>query len=276
MTRSNATLLVHGGFVRRELYDQNGAMSSAVAPDTRVQLCGRLVIERNGRSLEPLLPGRQGRRLFAYLVLNRHRSVRRAELADAIWPDEPPAAGDAGLNALISRLRRALGADAVEGRSTIRLRLGDASVDVETATAAVHRAESAVAAGRWAQGWGPALVALFVAERELLPDDDAPWIDEERRRLADIRLRALEAYTAAALGIGGPELAGAVRTGRLLVQLAPLHERGYQLLMRGLAEQGNVAEALRVYTTLCDTLRDELGVVPCAATRAVHDELVNA
>jgi DNA-binding SARP family transcriptional activator len=275
MTRSIATFLVHGGFVRRELYGQNGAVSSAVVPGTRVQLCGRLVIERNGRSMEHLLPSRQGRRLFAYLGLNRHRAVRRAELVDAIWPDEPPAAGDAGLNALISRLRRALGADAVEGRGTVRLRLGDASVDVETATAAVHRAESAVAGERWAEGWGPALVALFVAERELLPDDDAPWIDEERRRLADIRLRSLEAYTAA-VGIGGPELAGAVRTGRLLVQIAPLHERGYQLLMRGLAEQGNVAEALRVYTTLCDTLRDELGVVPCAATRAVHDELVNA
>jgi DNA-binding SARP family transcriptional activator len=46
--------------------------------------------------------------------------------------------------------------------------------------------------------------------------------------------------------------------------------------MRALARQGNVAEALRVYTTLCDLLRDELGVTPCAATRAVHDQLVLA
>ncbi len=251
-------------------------MSSAGTPGTRIQLCGRLVIERNGRRLEDLLPGRQGRRLFAYLVLNRHRPVPRAELAGAIWPDEPPAAGDAGLNALISRLRRALGADAVEGRGTIRLRLGEAVVDVETATATVHRAESAVAAGRWTEAWAPALVALLVAERDLLPDDGAPWLDDEQRRLADIRLRALEAYADAGLGIGGPELAAAVRTGRRLVQLAPLHERGYQILMRGLALQGNVAEALRVYTSLCDVLRDELGVVPCAATRAVHDELVSA
>jgi len=44
--------------------------------------------------------------------------------------------------------------------------------------------------------------------------------------------------------------------------------------MRALASQGNVAEALRVYTNLCTNLRDELGVSPCAATRAVHDQLL--
>jgi DNA-binding SARP family transcriptional activator len=46
--------------------------------------------------------------------------------------------------------------------------------------------------------------------------------------------------------------------------------------MRALASQGNVAEALRVYSDLCAILRDELGVPPCAATRALHDQLLTA
>jgi SARP family transcriptional regulator, regulator of embCAB operon len=242
----------------------------------RIHLCGPLVIERGEDRLERLVPGHQGRLLFAYLVCHRHRPTRRAALIDAIWPDHAPSATDSALNALVSKLRRALGPDAIDGRSSLQLRLGDAWVDVERAVEAVHRAESAVAVGDWTRAWGPSLVALFTAEREFLPSDEAPWVDDQRARLAEVHVRALESYTACCLGIGGTELVAGVRAGRELVRLAPLRESGYQLLMRALAYQGNVAEALRVYTTLCDLLRDELGVTPCAATRAVHDQLVLA
>ena len=44
-------------------------------PLLRVQVCGALAIERDGQRLDGLLPGRQGRLLFAYLVVNRHRQV---------------------------------------------------------------------------------------------------------------------------------------------------------------------------------------------------------
>ncbi len=252
-------------------------MTLEPTPSTRIQLCGPTVIEIDGARLEGRLPGRQGRLLFAYLVLKRHRDTGRDELIDAIWPESPPTAAEAGLNALISKLRKILGADTLEGRATLRLRLDpDARVDVELAAEAVHRGESQIALRDWKRAWGPSQVALFIAEREFLPGEDAPWIDEQRHALAEIRLRALEAYTAASLGTGGTELPTAVRAGRQLIRLVPLRESGYQLLMQALAAQGNVAEALRVYTNLNDTLRDELGVSPCATTQAVYDELLRA
>ena len=135
-----------------------------------------------------------------------------------------------------------------------------AQIDVEAAVQAVHRAESQIALGKYGHAWGPSLVALFVAEREFVPDEEAPWIVEQRRRLEDIHLRALEAYGAAALGIGTTELPAAVRAGKELVRLAPLRESGHQILMQALARTGNVAESLRVYTSLCDVLRDEFGI----------------
>jgi DNA-binding SARP family transcriptional activator len=119
-------------------------------------------------------------------------------------------------------------------------------------------------------------VGLFIAEREFLPGENTPWIDEQRHTLAELRLRALETYAAAALGTGGTELPASVRAGRKLVRLVPLRESGYQLLMQALAAQGNVAEALRVYTNLSDTLRDELGVSPCATTQGVYHQLLRA
>ena len=243
----------------------------------RIQLCGPTVIERAGERLDGRLPGRQGRLLFAYLVLNRHRLASRDELAEAIWPRQLPNSADAGLNALISKLRKILGAGAIDGRAAVRLQLGkDVRVDVEAAAEAAHRAESQVALGAWKHAWGPSLVAMFVTQREFLPGEDAPWIGEQRQHLTDVRLRALEAYAVAALEIGGTELPAAVRAGRQLVGLAPLRESGYQVLMRALASQGNVAEALHVHARLCEVLREELGISPCAATQAVYDDLLLA
>ncbi len=210
-------------------------------------------------------------------MLKRHRPAGRDELIEAIWPERRPSAADAGLNALISKLRKLLGTDVLDGRASLRLHLDkDARVDIEVAAQAVHRGESQIALRDWKRAWGPSLAALFIAEREFLPGEDTPWIDEQRRTLSEIRLRALEAYAAAALGTGGTELPAAVRAGRRLIRLVPLRESGYQLLMQALAAQGNVAEALRVYTELNDTLRDELGVSPCATSQAVYDQLLRS
>jgi SARP family transcriptional regulator, regulator of embCAB operon len=242
----------------------------------RIQICGPLAIERDGERLDALLPGRQGRLLFTYLVVNRHRNLPRDELAEALWREPDPAAVDTRLNPLLSKLRRVFGTEAVEGRSTLRLCLPEAWVDLEAAAEAIHRAESSVAQQEWARAWGPALTALFVADRGFLPGEDAPWVDEIRHQLTELRLRALECYAAAALGLGGTELAAAVRAGRQLTRLAPLRESGYRYLMRALAAQDNLAEALGVYGRLCECLRDQLGVSPSPATRELHERLLAA
>src|SRR5260221_4588227 len=172
-------------------------MTLARTPRTRIQLCGPTVVERDGQRLETRLPGRQGRLLFAYLVLERHRPTGRDELIEAIWPRRHPAATEIALNALVSKLRKVLGPGVLDGRSSLRIRLETSDkVDVEVATEAVHRAESQVALEEWKPAWGPSLVALFIAEREFLPGEDAPWINDQRDRLADIQVRALEAYAA--------------------------------------------------------------------------------
>ena len=61
-----------------------------------------------------------------------------------------------------------------------------------------------------------------------------------------------------------------------LVALAPYHESGYCLLMRGLAAEGNAAEGLLVYEQLRRLLNAELGAAPSAATQALHRSLLGA
>jgi DNA-binding SARP family transcriptional activator len=246
------------------------------AAQTYVQLCGPLVVELDGRRLESRLPSRQGRTLFAYLVLERPRAVGRDELIDAVWSAGPPRNHAQALTVLLSKLRAAVGAEVLAGRGDVRVLLPDgARVDVEQALAAVHRAESAVVQGEWARAWSAALCAQYVAGRPLLPgQDDLPWLDAWRRRLDDTLERALEAYAAACLGLGGTELAGAERAARRLVDHNPLRETAYELLMQALAARGHVPEALRVYERARTVLRDELGIPPGATLAGLHSQLL--
>jgi len=242
---------------------------------TRIQVCGRLAVELGGRELTPRLPGGQARVLLTYLTVNRARPIRREELVEALWPHRPPAGADGALSALLSRLRSALGADVIDGRGELRLRLpADAWIDLEAAEEAIHRAETAVAQGDWGRGWGPSLVALFTARRGFLPGEDLPWADDHRRRLEEIRLAALEAYAAVALGVGGSELPPGERVARELVSAAPYNEAGQALLMQILAARGKLAEALRVYEQLRVRLREELGATPAPELRELQERLL--
>ena len=128
--------------------------------------------------------------------------------------------------------------------------------------------------GDWHRAWAPARAALHTAERGFLEGHDAPWIDETRRSLDDIRMRALECVAEAGHGLGGPEMAATERAGRALIKASPLRESGYLHLMRVLAARDNVAKALLVYDRLRCGLRDELGIPPGPRAQALHAELL--
>ncbi len=242
----------------------------------RIQLCGRFVLELQGRRIDGQLPSRQGRLLFAYLALNRDRAATRDELVDALWPYATPAAAPSALTVLVSKLRTAIGTQMLSGRSELRLNLpSDARIDVEDAVEAVHEAQSAIALGDWRRAWGPALRAQFIARRRLLPEHDTPWLDQWRQRLDDVHDRALQAYAASCLGIGGTELPGAERAARGLIERSPMRETGYALLMDALAAEGNIAEAMRIYDRARTILDQELGITPGHAIQQAHARLLS-
>jgi SARP family transcriptional regulator, regulator of embCAB operon len=244
---------------------------------TRIQLCGRLVVELDGMRVEDQLPGGKGRLLFAYLVLNRDRGISRDELLVALYGEEASPEQHPSLSVLLSKLRRVIGHERLAGRSEIDLVLPrHAFVDVEAAREALHRAESHVAAGEWAEAWGPAGVAYHVARRPLLQGEDRPWLEEWRRLLEDVEARGLECFAEARLGLGGPSLPQAEECARRLIELDPHRETGHRILIEALEQRGNVAEALRAYDRLRVLLRDELGVAPSPAVRGVHRRLLAA
>jgi len=143
-------------------------MTLASPIPARIQLCGPPVIELDGQRLEDRLAGHQSVLLFAYLVLHRHQLSSRDDLERALWADG--LAHPSGLNPLISKLRKVLGAGLLEGRSGLRLRLPNpALVDVEAARSAVHTAESQIALEHWKHAWAPAQVACSSPDGNFYP-----------------------------------------------------------------------------------------------------------
>ena len=195
-------------YVGRNLGERLEIFMPSAAP-IRIQLCGRFVLELDGRRAEAALPSRQGRLLFAYLALNRDRAATRDELVEALWPYATPAAAPSALTVLVSKLRAALGTQLLCGRSDLRLNLPpDTRIDVEDALAAVHEAQSAVALGDWKRAWGPALRAQFIARRRLLPEHDTPWLDHWRQRLDDYTTTRSRSTPPAASGSAGRSCPG--------------------------------------------------------------------
>jgi DNA-binding SARP family transcriptional activator len=242
----------------------------------RIQLCGRFVADIDGSRIEDALPGRIGRVLFAYLVLNRARPVPRDTLLMAGWGEDAPAETRNALNVLLSKLRHGLGAEHLRGRTEIELLLAAGDfVDAEAALEGAHRAESAIAEGTVGSGMGPGRDRLSRRHQAVpRPAWRRPGIDEWRRRLEEVRLRGLECFAAASLGLGGPALAQAEERARMLTELAPYRETGHRLLMEALARRGNVAEALRAYERLRVLLREELGIAPSPTCRASTGRLL--
>ena len=236
---------------------------------TRVHLCGRLRIDVAGEPREELLRGRQGRLLFAFLVLRRHGPVTRDALVEAVWGEDglPPSEG--ALAPVLSRLRRAVAPAKLEGRESVVLSLPEpAWVDVEAAEAALRSARGSTEAATRLAG---AQEAAAVAGSGLLPGLEAPWLSDERIALDRLRIEALELGADAARTIEPPL---AETLARAAIAGAPFRESAWLALIGALQAQGNVAQALQAYEDVRRMLRDELGAVPGRELVALHSRLL--
>ena len=226
-----------------------------------IRLCGPVLVDANGHRLDAGLPGRQGRLLFAYLVLNRSRGCPRDELIDVLWPEGPPAAADSALSALLSKLRRALGEGVLTGPRRVAAAARGPGRGRHRGVARPRsvEAEAAMEAGDHARRPRAARDALATDLQTFLPDAEGGWAAEQRRELETIRLRALETLAEAGLRQGGRELGAAEQAARAAIAAAPFRESAHRLLMEVHEAAGNPAEALRAFEELRSLLREELG-----------------
>jgi DNA-binding SARP family transcriptional activator len=249
----------------------------------RIQLCGRLAIERGPAVIgEDAFPARQGRLLWAFLVLHRRQPAGRSDVAAAVWGDAMPDAWDDALSVLVSRLRSSLRPIAGpcpepaikggEGRYRLTLPPGSL-IDLERAMAALHRAEGFMRQAAWDAVVAEAQVTTEIAARGFLNGEGGEWVEGQQRLLVEARVHALECTVAAELARGHTALAE--REAEQLVALAPLREVGHRLLMQALVAGGNPGQAVLAYHRCQRLLRERVGIAPSAEMEELYRQLMH-
>ena len=242
----------------------------------RVRLLGAFQASR-GDAVLPV-PGARLQGLVVRLALAGGRAVERGILIDAVWAEDPPGDPTHALQALVSRLRRTLGAaDAVVPVA------GGYRLAVDAAEVDALRFEQLAAAGRDRLRAGDPSAAAAVLGEAVALWGDSPGVEPTvvaavapaaATRLAHASIEAATDLADAELALGRAEAAA----DRLTVLLAehPVHERAAALLMDALAAQGRQAEALACYERFRETLADILGTDPGAAVQERHLRLLRA
>ncbi|MFJ6823764.1 AfsR/SARP family transcriptional regulator [Streptomyces niveus] len=216
--------------------------------------------------------GARLRALLTALAMRPGRTVRTATLVDAVWDGDVPADAPGALQALVSRLRRALGAGTVVSDG------GGYRLCAEPDDVDLFRFERLTAEGtRALDGGSPELAAGLLDEALGLWDgpalSDLPHHRAESARWESRRLGARRARLTAALALGHaeealPELA-------LLCDEHPIDELLQALRIRALRAAGRPAEALSSYEDVRRDLSTRLGMDPGPELRTLYKELLN-
>lgn len=210
------------------------------------------------------LPGGKPKALLARLLLDRGRVVSVNALIEALWDDPPPSAPKI-LQAHVSALRKALGADAIETRAPGYV-IRSGSSDLARFEELTERACAETDAERRARLLREAL-GLWRGE-PLAEFRREPFAHPAATRLTELRLEASIRMTEAELELGRHEqLVGELA---VLVEHEPLREQLRGLLMLALYRSGRQVDALAVYRDGRTLMAEELGIEPGRELQALE------
>ncbi|MFD7932210.1 BTAD domain-containing putative transcriptional regulator, partial [Streptomyces sp. NPDC059742] len=214
--------------------------------------------------------GARLRALLTALALRPGRVVPAQLLVAEVWDGDPPADAVAALQALVARLRRALGHPAVRSAE------GGYQLAAEREDVDLYRFERLVRVG--GQASDPAEAAALYEEALALWRGpalaDLPDPAAEAARWEAVRMDARRGRLAAALAMGEAERCLPELTALCAQQ--PLDEPLHTLRIRALRDAGRPAEALAEYDSLRRELSDRLGTDPGPELRALHAELLTS
>ncbi|WP_369170414.1 BTAD domain-containing putative transcriptional regulator [Streptomyces sp. R28] len=213
------------------------------------------------------------RALLTALALRPGRLTTPDTLIDDVWSGDgtPPHDAPAALQALIGRLRRTLGKDAITSApGGYRLTASKDDVDLFVFERLVRQGTSALDSGDPSTAAHDLAAALALWRGPALAD--LPDRTAAATRPEALRLEATRARIEAELRLGRAQ--DAVPELRELTAAHPYDEPLHALLIRALRDTGRPAHALTAYETARHALADGLGTDPGPDLRALHTELL--
>ena len=223
----------------------------------RIALLGPLTVDEGTVRL-----GSRDRTVLTALAMRPGEVLSAARLADAVWPDAPPASWQKNLQSCVVRLRKALGPESiVTSPEGYQLALPVDAVDGQVF-------ERSVARGRELLTLDTPEHAAFTLREALALWRGRPLMELEEwepgnleaERLEELRRDAEELWLEAALQSGHHR--EVLAEAQVMVRAAPLRERRWQLLALAQYQSGRQGEALRTLQELRRLLVSELGLDP--------------
>ncbi|PWV49232.1 BTAD domain-containing putative transcriptional regulator [Nocardiopsis sp. L17-MgMaSL7] len=240
----------------------------------RFSLLGPLQV--HDASGEPLtIGGARLRALLTLLLLRPGQQVSTEQLTDAIWGEDARVASGNALQALASRLRRALGGGVrLHGDAYgYRLEVTPGQVDLHEFDELARHGRERLLAGRPKEAERALSAALALWRGPALPDLTVHGVAEDiALRLYEARRTAREDHLEARIDLG--RFVEALPEAEALAAREPQRERPVELLMRALAGNGRTADALAAHEAFRERLADELGLDPSDHLGRVHLRLL--
>ena len=229
---------------------------------SRFRILGPIEVEGGAPRGRPLW-------LLALLIVDRG-VVSVDRIADELWEGAGPRHKRKAVHVVASRLRSALGDDAVRSEGAgYALRAAPGELDADRFAALVRRGRTELAAGDAREAAATLAQALGLWRGPALADvAEARFAQPEIARLEELRLACVSDRIDADLACGRhEELVGELDG---LVRAHPLRERLRGQQMLALYRSGRQAEALDAYRSAYEALADGLGIEPSPELRALE------
>lgn len=236
---------------------------------TVLRVLGAVSLSRDGESVP--IGGPQAKLVLSILVARRGVRISSDRLVDSLWGDLPPKSATATVQSHVSRLRGVLAPDfqITYDSGGYRVETVSGEVDADTFERRFSRSRTLEAEGRVVQLeralalWDGSAYGGFADHGEVRGD---------AVRLNELRSVAIEEWAEAKLATGDP----AVMVGELeaLVDLHPLREHSWRLLMLALYRTGRQTEALRRGAEFRSMLRNDVGLDPSSPMRELEARIL--
>lgn len=275
---------IHTAYARQLLL-QMGLGKVQIHPgyQLRLQLLGPFLAWRGDVAIDAInWKRKKARQLFLYLLTNRHTTLEREQIIDALWPDLSPEQAQRDFKSAYSVLLNVLEPQRSRNEpSAYIIRDGsryswcataDVLLDVAEFEAlikegdAIYRQETARAAPLYRQ-------AMQLYQGEYLHEFPyEEWCSEERERLAALFLQRMERL--AEILAQQQAWEEAVSVAQVILTHDNCWENAYRILMRAYTELGQRGQAVRAYQRCVERLESVLNVAPSPVTTQLFETLV--
>lgn len=226
---------------------------------TLVRFFGRFRVSQDNDPRSLRIP-RAAIPVLAYCALHAPQSVKRRDVAFALWPDHADGEAQAKLRRILYKMQKAA------PEAALWLSVNDATMQWSV------RRDLSVDLHRFQQllsGVGASAEAAQLYDGDLLADFDGEWLDVHRERFRSLHLANLKKLIIQSLR-EGRNLDAQTFCARFLA-CDPWNEEIVRFAMRARYASGDRAGALRDYDAFAKLLGSDLQARPSPETLALHE-----